>query len=79
MQGEEDGEGRGRMKEVGEEWEEVEGWGGHTITHQQSTMTRASLVKVSPVDPPEFDHLMPDLHDVGLQLLLGGEGTEEHV
>ena len=37
------------------------------------------LVKVSPVDPPEFDHLMPDLHNVGLQLLLGGEGTEEHV
>ena len=56
----------GRSREVGR-------------AYQQSTMTKASLVKVSPVDPPEFDHLMPDLHDVGLQLLLGGECTEEHV
>ena len=59
---------------MGEEREEE--WEEDILTHQQSAMTKASPV---PVDLPEFNHLMPDLHNVGLQLLLGGEGTEEHI
>ena len=29
--------------------------------------------------PPQLDNQVPNLHDVALQLLLGGEGAEEHV
>lgn len=74
-----EGRGRRRRKKKDERGEEVEEWRGHIITHQYSTVTKASLVKVSQTDLPELNHLMPDLHNVGLQLLLGGEGTKEHV